>query len=121
MTPSSGRSLSEIVHQGGKYLKWIPFSYTEKRAKIYLNGGRPFSELNRGDRSIIKTVTIIRNAIAHKGPHAVREFKSNVIGSTVLLRSEKRPAGFLRSQVNPNRRRFEVYVIQLARIASELC
>jgi hypothetical protein len=120
MTPSSSKALREIVHQRDKYLKWIPFSNTEERAKLYLNGGRPFSELSDGDKSTIKTITTIRNAIAHKGPHAIAEFKTKVIGSMALLPMEKRPSGFLRSNSNPTQRRFEIYLIQLAKIASDL-
>ena len=120
MAPSSHQAASDIVLQNDDYLKWIPFKYTESRAKLYLNGGRPFSELTDGDRSIVKTITIIRNAIAHTGPHAITNFKEKVIGASVLLPVEKRPAGFLRSQVTPAQRRFEVYMNRLAKIAVDI-
>jgi len=121
MKPSSTQALSDILLQNDKYLRWIPFKYTEDRAKIYLNGGRPFSEITDGDRSFVKRMTTIRHAIAHKGAHAKGEFKDKVIGSMALLAVEKRPAGFLRSQVNARQTRFEVFVNELARIASNLC
>ena len=37
-----------------------------------------------------------------------------------LLPEEERPAGFLRSRANSGQRRFEIYLIELARIASQL-
>ncbi len=120
MTVSSNRALKDILLQGRDYLDWIPISRTIERAGIYLNGGRPFSEITDGDRSAIKTITLIRHAIAHQGAHAKKVFRDKVIGSRALLPVEKRPAGFLRSQANPNQRRFEVYIIQLGRIALEL-
>jgi hypothetical protein len=120
ITPSSNSALYEIVYQNDKYLKWIPFENTENRARLYLNGGRPFSELDDAGRSTIRTVTTIRNAIAHKSPHALNEFKRKVIGAAVLLPGEKRPAGYLRSRANPIQNRFEIYIIELARIASDL-
>lgn len=123
MKATSKKALLEILLQGDKYLTWLPFNNTTDRAKLYLEGGRPFSELSEGDRSIIKTITVIRNAIAHNSPHAAREFERTVIGSQALLRGEKKPAGFLRSQVRsgPSKNRFEVYMEELSNIANGLC
>jgi hypothetical protein len=120
MKPTSNRALKDILLQGRSYLDWIPIDRTIERADIYLNGGRPFSELTDGDRSTIKTITMIRHAIAHQGEHAKRVFREKVIGSSALLPVEKRPAGYLRSQANANQKRFEVYIIQLGRIALDL-
>jgi hypothetical protein len=49
----------------------------------------------------------------------MNEFERTVIGSQALLRRERRPAGFLRSQAraNPSANRFEIYVGELGRIA----
>jgi hypothetical protein len=123
MRVTSNEALMEILLQGGKYLDWLPFDRTVNRAKLYLDDGKPFSELTDGDKSFIKTVTTIRHAIAHRGPHAINEFHRTVIGSQMLLPVEKRPAGYLRSQVRagPTKNRFEVYVTELARIAGDLC
>ena len=121
MTVTSPQALKEILHQNKSYIQWIPYGNTEDRAKLYLNGGRPFTEITDGDRSTIKTITVIRNAVAHGSEHATAEFKRTVIGGRLLLPSEKRPAGFLRSRANPAQRRFEIYAIQLSQIACSLC
>jgi hypothetical protein len=120
---SSDQVLMDILLQGDKYMNWLPFDRTENRARLYLRDGRPFSELTNGDKSMIKTITVIRHAIAHKGRHAMAEFNRTVIGSQVLLRGERTPAGFLRSQVrtSPVHNRFQVYVAELARVARALC
>ncbi len=123
MTAVSRRALYDIVLQRGNYLDWLPYKRTETRASIYLKNGQPFSGISDGDKSQIKTVTVVRNAIAHRSDFAMREFREKVIGGLLLLGREKRPAGFLRSQVraNPTQLRFEVYMSELARIAASLC
>ena len=123
ITTKSRGALMDILFQGDKYMPWLPFNHTEGRAKLYLDGGRPFSELTNGDKSVIKTITTIRNAIAHKSNHALGEFQKTVIGSQPLLRGERSPPGFLRSQVSSGtvQNRFEVYIGELGRLASTLC
>ncbi len=121
MTPTNDKALMEILLQNQAYLQWLPYGHTNKRAKLYLTGGKPFSDLTGGDESMIKTVTTIRNAIAHSGAYAKREFERTVIGSRALLRGERTPAGFLRTDANPVQKRFETYMIELSRIAQALC
>ena len=121
MIPANDKALLEILRQNKEYLQWIPYRHTENRAKLYLTGGKPFSELTSGDKSMIKTVTTIRNAIAHSSAHAKAEFERTVIGSRALLRGERTPAGFLRTDANPAQKRFETYMIELSRIAQILC
>jgi hypothetical protein len=127
MTAISRQALMDILLRGERggeqYMTWLPFSQTERRANTYLKDGKPFSELTDGDKSMIRTIATIRNAIAHRSAHATNEFRRTVIGSRSLLPSEKSPAGFLRSQARaaPIRNRFEVYVSELARMATALC
>lgn len=123
VTAASKPALQTILLQHNNYLDWLPYGKTEARANIYLRGGKPFTALSDGDKSRIRTVTIIRNAIAHKSDYALKEFREKVIGEQLLLAREKRPAGFLRSPVgaNPRQIRFEVYVSDLLRIAASLC
>ncbi len=123
MTTTSPDALNEIVLQGHrKYLNWLPFRETKDRAKLYLEEGRPFTELDGGDENVISTVATIRNAVAHKSAYALGEFRRTVIGQQNLLRSERTPAGFLRSQIqaNPKRVRFQTYIGEMARIAAKL-
>lgn len=123
MRPASRDALMDILMQGDNYLDWLPYDKTIRRAEIYLRAGKPFSDLDGGERSKLKTITMIRNAIAHKSTHAARIFEQKVIGSQALLRGERKPAGYLRSLVSnaPIQNRFEVFMGELARIASLLC
>jgi hypothetical protein len=71
----------------------------------------PSCETIDADVDILKQIMRIRNAIAHSGDHAYREFLDKVIGNKHLLPGEKTPAGFLRSQLSaaPPVRRFQMY------------
>lgn len=121
MTTKSRVALTDIVFQNRQYLNWIPFNHTEERAMLFLADGKPFSDLETGDRAVVKTITTIRHAIAHRSKHSMREFERTVTASHSLLWGERSPAGFLRSRVQPSVSRFEVYVGELARIGVALC
>ena len=123
MSASSRAALMQILLQGSTYMSWLPFENTEKRAKLYLKEGRPFTDLDRGDKSQLKTISVIRNAIAHKSPYALSMFQKMVIGSIPLLQNERNPAGFLRTRISsgPAQTRFEVYMGQLGKCAGTLC
>lgn len=119
---STKLDLLKILNRGNDYLTWLPYANTEGRARLYLKNGRPFSELTNGDKSLLADMTRIRNAIAHKSEHASKQFQQKVIANLPLLKNEKRPAGFLRSQfrANPRQLRFEVYIGELGQIAAKL-
>jgi|ERR1700722_2800366 len=123
MKAISHEALMEIVLQGDQYLKWLPFKETEKRARLYLIDGKPFTEIDNGDRTQVQTITTIRNAIAHRSRYAMNEFQVKVIGSRSLLPREKKPAGYLQSRIGSggSPTRFEVYVQVLNKVATGLC
>jgi len=75
MKSASTQAPMDILLQGERYMTWLPFSQTAKRALIYLKDCKSFSELTGGDKSMIRIVTKIRNSIAHRNPHATNEFK----------------------------------------------
>jgi hypothetical protein len=123
MKAHSSVALMEILLQGDRYLDWLPFNKTEDRAKLYLLDGKPFCDLTSADKDTIKKITTIRHAIAHASTHAKDQFHKTVIGNLAVLRGERKPAGFLRSQVraSPAQNRFETYIAELGRIAKDLC
>lgn len=121
MTPANDKALMDILQQNQLYLQWIPYHHAEDRAKLYLADGKPFSELRPADKSVIRTITTIRNAIAHSSAHAKAEFERKVIANKALLRGERTPAGFLRTDANAAQKRFETYMIELSRVAQALC
>lgn len=112
-----------IVLQNKKYLDWIPYDNTVNRASLYLLDGKPFTGLDGNEIAKIKKMHLIRNAIAHVSDHSQREFQRQVIGNQSLLKREKTPAGFLRSQVtnSPPQCRFELYLAELGFFATKIC
>ena len=93
MTAVSKRALYDILLQQGKYLL-ASYTKTETRANIYLRNGKPFTSISDGDKSQIKTVTVARNAIAHRSDFAMREFKEKVIGGGCCWLARNGPLGF---------------------------
>jgi hypothetical protein len=123
MRAANSAALLEILLQGKDYMQWLPFNATEQRANLYLKGGRPFSELTNGDKSMMKTITTIRNAIAHRSDFAMRQFETKVIGNQSLLPRERTPAGYLRVAVSsqPPQTKFDSYMGELSRLSAALC
>ncbi len=113
----------EIVLQGEDYINWLPYGRTENLASIFFRGGRPFIGLTNGDKSELKTMLIIRNAIAHRSTFANEQFRSKVVGSTGIPPSEKTPARYLKAvfRTSPVQTRFEMYSGQMLAIAKKLC
>lgn len=122
MQARSRNSLLAILKQNDNYLDWLPYRKTEDRARLYIKDGCPFSEMSSANKSLVMEIVHTRNAIAHKSDHALRTFQGKVIGSRLLLRNEKTPAGFLRSpsRASPRQLRFEIYLAELGRIAATL-
>ena len=122
LATSTKSDLIKILNRGNDYLAWLPYGNTESRAHLYLKNGKPFTDLTNGDKSMLADMTRIRNAIAHKSEHANKQFQLKVVANLPLLKSEKRPAGFLRSQFrsSPRQLRFEVYIGELGQIAAKL-
>jgi hypothetical protein len=121
VTFSSRAALMDVLLQGAKYLDWLPIKRTQERADRYLLGGRPFADFDGGDRSMITTIVTIRNAIAHESAHSAGEFRRIVTGGLALLHGEKKPAGFLRSNVAPTQKRIQVYFGEMLRMAQKVC
>ena len=112
----------EIIYAGGKYVDWLPYKFTIKRAKIFLKNGKPFTNLVRADIKVLTQISYIRNAIAHKSRHSIKMFNNNVIEDFILMPSEKTPVGFLRSliAVSPPLTRYQHYISQIVYMSRKL-
>lgn len=113
--------LRSIVKADRKFVDWLPYVHTQRRANLYLRKGRPFSDLTDPQTSLVQRVVWTRNAIAHDSKEARRKFEANVLASTPLLSREKSPGGFLRSAPRgPGSTQFQIMMNELERICLDL-
>lgn len=116
-------STARPIITGGNYYNWFPYHRTKKKAGYFFKNGHPFTVLSRRDMDLIKRITIIRNAIAHKSDFAKKKFENTIIGSTSILPREKKVAAYLRgrysfSSINT---RYEDLITQMAYIIEKIC
>jgi hypothetical protein len=116
-TFKSHRVLREFVLGDRDYVDWVPFGRVEQRARVFLRGGRPFTDLPPAQQQRVRQWHATRNAIAHPGTHARRQFERQVVAQLPLLARERTPAGFLRSEAQPGRRRLEFILREMSQIA----
>lgn len=100
----SRRKAEEVLLSAARapYLVWLPFPDNAlKRAEAYLVGGRPFSRLrSRGaDLQLLKTIQVVRNAIAHDSGTAASRFR-DLVRHHNLPPARRNPGGYLRLAVN---------------------
>lgn len=106
-----------------KYVDWLPFHETARRAEAYLTGGRPFSLLSQADQDKLAVILHIRNAIAHSSDYALKVFQKNIASKHVLLPRERYPAAFLRTWIGApgGATRFSNYLSDLVQVGHALC
>lgn len=113
----------DVVFGGRNYIDWLPFNWTENRAKVFFTGGLPFTSLSATSKNILKEIGYIRNAIAHSSHHSKKVFINKVLGNTPLPPRERKVPSYLRSifRSYPQQTRYENYIIELAQVARQLC
>src|ERR1700675_1105239 len=101
-----------------KYVDWVPYERTVKRAETLFYSGLPFTKLDSNEEDLIKVVCTIRNAIAHQSGHARKKFDNEVVSNLTLAPRERTPTGFLRSLHSsaPNVTRYEQLIGDLTSI-----
>ena len=121
-TFNSAAAARSIVFGGKNYLDWIPYDKTLERAEQFFYSGQPFTKLSSHEKGRIKTVCLIRNAIAHSSSHARKQFDVSVVSTLTLQPRERTPNGLLRSlhSTTPNVTRYEQLVGDLTSIAHSL-
>ena len=113
----------DVMLGGKRYVDWLPYSYTEKRAEAFFRGGEPFSKLTKPEKNSLERMLTIRHAVAHQSRSARKKFENGVIGTSPLLPAERTPAGFLRSifRAMPPQTQYEDIAATCALLARKLC
>ena len=111
-----------VMGVGKKYVDWLPYDKTDQLSKLYFRGGRPFSDITRPNKETLLKCSVIRNVIAHRSRHSIKQFEKQVIGTTPLLPKERNPAGYLEGllRIAPAQTRFSNLLSQLSIIARDL-
>lgn len=107
---------------GKRYADWLPYNMTEERAGIFFSQGAPFSGVSKDDKKKLEAWCALRNVLAHKSYHSMRQFEKKVLSGLTLLPTERTPVGFLRSaytSASPATR-YEEAITDLLRIARSL-
>jgi len=92
-----------------------------KRAKAFLSGGRPFTDLSKPDRNFLDSLTVLRNALAHESSHAVALFRQEFTLGKALPPQQERPAGYLRGQHASGQTRFNYLLGRTVLVMRTLC
>ncbi len=112
--------INSVILGGQRYLDWLPYNKTIKRAEIFFHDGIPFNNLDNDQKAYLGRYHKIRNAIAHKSPKSQADF-DKIIQNLPLLPSQKTPAGYLRSKPRGQETQYEIAATQLIQIALDLC
>lgn len=94
--PRSRTSFRVVFTAGRAYVDLMPFKDCVDIAKRYLHEGKPFSDIDQSDRTILAQSVVIRNAIAHRSDAALVRFRRDVNGVSLLPPSRQFPGTYLR-------------------------
>jgi len=111
----------KVVRGERRYVDWLPYGLTRDRAKAFLAEGEPFTSLNDQQARPFERARIVRNALAHGGGHATRQFRRTFTDGLALPPEQRRPAGFLRGQHAIGETRFENLVAECLFVVRALC
>lgn len=112
----------DLITGDRRFVSWLPYDLTKKRAEAFFTGGRPFTLLPGALEDDIQKCLWIRNAIAHRSWYARHVFERNVIGTLPLSPRERIPAGYLRSVLTaaPRQLRYEYLAARMLGAATFL-
>jgi hypothetical protein len=115
-----------IVLGERKYVDWLPFGrYTKPRAQAFLTDGKPFTSLQTADSQFLERMSLLRNALAHRSAHSLKQFDQAFIQSppvpVALPPSQRKPIGYLRGQHAVNQSRLSYQLAEGVAIVRRLC
>lgn len=112
-----------IVRGDRAYVDLMPYPQCVKVAERFIADGGPFSALSDDDMRLLKQISLIRNAIAHRSDRAVEDFRAKVPGVDVLPAHRRFPGTLLRRvfRAHPAQNWNAFYLETLQRIGRSLC
>lgn len=104
-----------------RYVDWLPYRITRKRAAAFLSGGRPFDRVSSRDEKFLDHLLVVRNAIAHDSGHAHRRFRAEFTIGLALPPAQQRLAGYLQGQHAVGQSRLQYLIAEGSRVVGDLC
>jgi hypothetical protein len=125
VTPNGPTAL-RLVLGGRTYVDWLPFErHTKRRAEALLADGKPFTNLAKADRVFLERMSVLRNALAHRSDHSLKQFNREFIQNNPvpggLPPAQHKPIGYLRGQHAANQSRLSYQLAEAAAIVRRLC
>ena len=117
----SHRTAVAILKGDRKFIDWLPYENTRRRADAFFSKGQPFSLLTTSQISAFEDMRAIRNAIAHDGGVALKLFKRRMIESKNLPQDQHRPASYLRGMAHGTIRRNDILSANALATLRALC
>jgi hypothetical protein len=122
ITINSHRVAAAIIRGERRYVDWLPYeNQTLKRAEAFFSSGRPFSSLSAPGKTALEDLRVIRNALAHESPSALRTFENRLTRGKNLPPNQTRPAGYLRGNHHGTLTRLDVVTAQALGAMREIC
>lgn len=117
----SESTAKQIVLGGKEYADWLPIRRTIDRAETFFYGGTPFDRLDDGHRSTFSDMKVIRDAIAHSGPHAATKFRKQIIEGRPIPVRERSPASYLAGLHAGSRTRMDELIARASIALAAVC
>jgi hypothetical protein len=125
IAPNAPKAL-RLVLGDRTYVDWLPYErHTKRRAQALFADGKPFTSLAKQDRVFLERMSVLRNALAHRSDHSLRQFNREFIDNNPvpggLPPAQHKPIGYLRGQHAANQSRLSYQLAEAAAIVRRLC
>lgn len=112
----------QLIKHGSRYVDWLPLDKSETIAKIFFLPGRnPIQGCVAAYGVEVQKCLFIRNYIAHSSPHSERQFRTQVVGATVLPARDRDVFGYFRYTHTVGVPKIEYHLGELQQAMRWLC
>jgi hypothetical protein len=102
ISPRTRSAFREVLTGGRAYIDLMPYKECVDIARRFLHEGKPYSDIQDSDRSILAQAMFVRNAIAHRSDLAMKRFRKDVSGVDQLPLHRQFPGPYLRRNFRAN-------------------
>lgn len=110
-----------VIRGDRRYVDWLPYTLTRKRADAFLAGGRPFDRVSKADEKFLDRLGVLRNAIAHDSNFSRKRFVAEFTSGLAVPPAQRQPAGYLQGQHAVGQTRLQYLVAEGYRVMVSMC